>query len=192
MRASVVAGAARAERAQQRPSRRRLRGHTCHLSPHRDARQRRSQRSLRRASAATARPPPPEAAHIPPPPHRDARQHRSRRSPLRASTVALHLPSESFGFEQAQADSALQIKGQTPAENGFFSGLGLGLWILVCIPGQASRNEGREGGVGRPSHHLARTGLRSTAQRGGMASVGQRSRQRGRLGKAHSFGIQSL
>ena len=65
-RASVEASAARVERAGRRLSCRHPRQHTCRLSPHRGARQRRSQRSPRRASRATAQLPPPKAAHVPP------------------------------------------------------------------------------------------------------------------------------
>ena len=83
-RASVEASAARVERAGRRLSCRHPRQHTCRLLPHRGARQRRSQRSPRRASRVTAQLPrrsqhsphrasmaaaqllPPEAAHVPP------------------------------------------------------------------------------------------------------------------------------
>ena len=58
-RASVEASAARVERARQRPWRRHPRRHTRRLAPEYGARQRRSQRSPRRAStAATLQPPP--------------------------------------------------------------------------------------------------------------------------------------
>eukprot|EP00964_Phaeocystis_antarctica_P035027 scaffold19963_cov102-Phaeocystis_antarctica.AAC.3 len=50
----------------RQPRRRRLRLHGCSLAPRRGARQRRSQRSPRRASKATAAAPPPEAARVQP------------------------------------------------------------------------------------------------------------------------------
>eukprot|EP00964_Phaeocystis_antarctica_P016786 scaffold9236_cov36-Phaeocystis_antarctica.AAC.1 len=62
----MEASAARDERAERQPRRRRLRLHGCSLAPHCGARQRRSQLNPRRASRATAEAPPPEAARVQP------------------------------------------------------------------------------------------------------------------------------
>ena len=75
------ASAAHVEQAGRQLSCHHQRQHTCHLSPHRGARQRRSQRSPRRASRATAQLPPPKAAHVP----SLATQRRSQRRPLASS-----------------------------------------------------------------------------------------------------------